>query len=310
MAENRNPLALYASPSLRWGLLLEDHPEAHVTFDCRLGTELGIPSAMGGDEQFVVATIHFPPGTGKPDAIGYKPLSAGTKRSGDHDSDVWNVLCTKALGRALKRAGYPDNLNDLKALVLWRQRDAEINAIRAGTANLALTAAPIEKALEAAASRSAEGDSPDDRDAPDEIAEVEIVEDEPEPAKPNTVEKMRHALSKLGPKSKDVTAWARRQGWRVTSPKSEDEAQAILAYALRMQGVNPETGEAVDVNEEAGMLAELIGGLDETERKNFAAYCKMVDIDPNMAENDPTSLTPAQRAELLGWLDPDGDDEG
>lgn len=114
----------YASPGLRLGLLLEDHPEATYDFQLVTGEDVGVPKAFGGDKPFCLATIRFP--AGRSDVTAWKPVPT----SGSPDE--WNILCTKTLGRALKRAGYPDDLKDLKALVLWRQRDAEIAAIRGG----------------------------------------------------------------------------------------------------------------------------------------------------------------------------------
>jgi len=161
----------YASPGLRWGLLLEDQPGATYEFALMQGTEFPvnpIPAEFGGDRNFVVCTITFPASTGKSMVSAYKPAGQ------EGDPETWNVLCTKTLGRALKKAGYPDDLKDLKALLLWRQRTAETQAIMAGSAHLALEpgstavapgqaqralpSAPIEDALDdAAVSRSAAG---------------------------------------------------------------------------------------------------------------------------------------------------------
>lgn len=155
----------YASPGLRMGLLLEDHPQASHRFEVRSAEDLGIPKGMSGTGEFCVAIIERPD---MPDAIGWKPLPA---KGGPEE---WNVLCTKALGRALKRAGYPDDLPDLKALVLWRQRNAEIGAIGAGFIQQALppsakaiesgqAADPVAKALDSAATQRPRQD--DDGDA-------------------------------------------------------------------------------------------------------------------------------------------------
>lgn len=116
----------YASPNLRAGLLLDDHPTATFRFEMVTGTSLGIPERMGGDRDYCLCTISFNDGV-RPDRSAWKPVGR------DEDTpDEWNKLCTKTLGRALKRAGYPDDMGDLKALVVWRQRTAEIGAINAG----------------------------------------------------------------------------------------------------------------------------------------------------------------------------------
>lgn len=138
--------ASYASPLLRWALCVEDYPSATHTFDVVHGTELGIPESFGGAGEFLRCTITFGAGSGRQPAYGWKPL-AGVKRN----PDEFNSLSTKTLGRCLKRAGYPDDMVDLKACVLWRQRRAEIAAIQGGTPALG-TGAPdtVEAALDAA----------------------------------------------------------------------------------------------------------------------------------------------------------------
>lgn len=174
----------YASPGLRLGLLLEDHPEATYTFEMMSGEDLGIPERFGGDGDFCVCTITFANGRSKVQA--YKPLP------NKGDADTWNIICTKTLGRALKRAGYPDDLHDLKALVLWRQREAEISAIRGGTAQISLPSAnaiaalaapdPVQQALDAAAVRDPEQTGQDEGDGDggydDEVTDAELVDDE------------------------------------------------------------------------------------------------------------------------------------
>ncbi len=121
----------YVSPSLRWGIFKEDHPDASVEFHAAPGTELGIPENFGGSEQYCVATIFKHPGDPSP-IVGYKPVSDATGGRGDHLSDGWNILCTKALGRALKRGGYPDTTDDLRVFVQYKKRMAEHSAIRHG----------------------------------------------------------------------------------------------------------------------------------------------------------------------------------
>ena len=165
----------YASPGLRLGLLLEDHPDATYTFRMVSGDEIGVPASYGGAKQFCLCRIEF--GAGRAAVEAWKPVAdKGTP-------DEWNILCTKTLGRALKRAGYPDDLHDLKALVLWRQRDAEIAAIRGGAAQIALPTAnviaavptvdPMQQALDAAAVTDAEAVGADEVD----VETGEIVAD-------------------------------------------------------------------------------------------------------------------------------------
>lgn len=187
----------YASPGLRWGLLLEDQPGATYTFELLRGVDFPvnpIPEGFGGDRDFCVCTITFPPETGKSAVSAYKPAGA------QGDPEGWNVTCTKTLGRALKKAGYPDDLKDLKALLLWRQRTAETQAIMSGSAHLALDsgepapqralpAAPVEDALDEAAVSNGERVSGDDA-GDDEPVDAEVVEDRSE-----TVEELVEGLS-------------------------------------------------------------------------------------------------------------------
>jgi len=119
----------YVSPSVRWGLLKQDYPDAVVEFDHGTGADISIPDKFGGDESYCIANIRLRPSDTTP-IIGYKPFSDAQVRKNDHPSDAWNVLCTKALGRALKRAGYADTASELKVLVQYKQRLAEHEAIK------------------------------------------------------------------------------------------------------------------------------------------------------------------------------------
>lgn len=161
----------FASPGLRWGLLLEDHPRATHEFELKKGSTIGIPSEYGGDGNFCVCTIRIP---------GQEPIVAYKEAPKKKDPDEWVVACTKTLGRALKKAGYPDDLKDLKALVLWRQRNAEVAAIASGQA---LTTRPAPLEIEAGG-RDADDDGRPDVDHgaiddDDSIIDAEVVKDEP-----------------------------------------------------------------------------------------------------------------------------------
>lgn len=157
----------YASPGLRLGLLLEDHPNAVVTHELVAGADLPdghrVPAQFGGEGFFCVAKIDF--GDGRPPIYGVKAAPA------NGNADQWTVLCTKTTGRALKRAGYPDDTIDLKALVAWRARNADIEAVTSGVQTQALTSGgpqralgsgdPVSEAIDAAA-------APRDRSASDD----------------------------------------------------------------------------------------------------------------------------------------------
>lgn len=118
----------YVSPSVRWGMLKQDHPDAVFEFTHVIGVEIGIPEKFGGEEEYCVCQILLSP-TDELPIIGYKPISDARNGKNDHASDAWNILCTKALGRAVKRAGYDDTASALKVLVTYQQRKAEHGAI-------------------------------------------------------------------------------------------------------------------------------------------------------------------------------------
>lgn len=164
----------YASPGLRWGLLQDDYPGA--TNEFRLVTADGIPGGhpfARDDERFVLCTITFPEGTGKSPAYGWKPLSEARKS----DDESYAALRTKALGRAIKDAGYPDKLPDLKALTIWRKRTAEVAALAAGHVQAIDSTEHVMAALEAAAESTPDATSHDERGSNDDIDDAEIVEE-------------------------------------------------------------------------------------------------------------------------------------
>lgn len=107
----------YISTSLRWAMFKADWPDATVEFSEGTAAEAGIPSSFSKkDEKVCIATVSRYAGDTQV-LVGYKTLSDAKGR----DTDAWNVLCSKAMGRALKKAGYPDNMNDLKVLMRFRE---------------------------------------------------------------------------------------------------------------------------------------------------------------------------------------------
>lgn len=111
----------YLSTSVRWALFKSDHPDGEIKFTEATADEIGIPASFSKkDERFCVATITRY--SGDPlEIVAYKSVSAAGK---PNDSDAWHVLCSKAMGRALKKAGYPDTISDLKIMTRYQ----EINA--------------------------------------------------------------------------------------------------------------------------------------------------------------------------------------
>lgn len=249
----------YASPLLRWALMLEDWPNATHTFDVVRGDVLGIPERFGGKSEFLRCVIRFGKGN-QATAIGWKPLD-GAKQN----PDEYNVLCTKSLGRALKRAGYPDSLPDLKAMVVWRTRKAEIAQIAGATAAGALGAGEsVEHALEAAS--VADPDDLGHDDTPEEpvmhrvlgerlteeavlvdVETGEIIEATMEgevaeameeittqyAPQAETMEMLRQAVTDSAKTNtqKALRAWAKDQRWSVTDPPTEAAALMLIAKA-------------------------------------------------------------------------------
>jgi hypothetical protein len=129
----------------------------------------------------------------------------------------------------LKRAGYPDDLKDLKALVLWRQRDAEIAAIRGGaelTVQSANTIAalpsadPMQLALDQAGVTSDEAIGGDEE--PDAFADV--VDDE-------TLDQITELMDGLNPTEEKVfLAFLKKLGVTNLIYATATDAEAILGW--------------------------------------------------------------------------------
>jgi len=112
-----------------------DWPDATVEFSEGTAADAGIPASFSKkDEKVCIATVvRF---KGDTPFIGYKSFADAKGR----DTDAWNVLCSKAMGRALKKAGSPDNMNDLKVLMRFRESigTAKKNESQVKNANMAV----------------------------------------------------------------------------------------------------------------------------------------------------------------------------
>lgn len=112
----------YLSTSVRWALFKSDNPDGEIKFTEASAEEIGVPSSFSKQgERFCVATITRYPGDALA-LVAYKSVSAAGKIT---DSDAWHVLCSKAMGRALKKAGYPDTISDLKIMTRYREIGTE-----------------------------------------------------------------------------------------------------------------------------------------------------------------------------------------
>lgn len=119
----------YISTSLRWSMFKADWPDATVEFTEGTAADAGVPASFSKkDEKVCIATVtRF---KGDTPFIGYKSVSDAKGR----DTDAWNVLCSKAMGRALKKAGSPDNMNDLKVLMRFREAIGTAKKVETKTA--------------------------------------------------------------------------------------------------------------------------------------------------------------------------------
>lgn len=156
MAEFDDRFKNYASAGLRWGLCLEDHPDVKRTYTEASGRDLGGAYAVRWpDTPFVVCTLTIPGHAEQ--HVGVKEIPKMVKRKNqaavawENTVDNYLVLQTQACGRALRSAGYPHSVPDLKLVMLWRRRNAEVDSLA------------LEKALDAA---GGEEDDDDEDEAP------------------------------------------------------------------------------------------------------------------------------------------------
>lgn len=270
----------FASPGLRWGLLLEDHPRATHEFALKRGLDIGIPSEYGGDGNFCVCTIHIP---------GQEPIVAYKEAPRKKEPDEWVVACTKTLGRALKKAGYPDDLKDLKALVLWRQRNAEVQAIATGGVLESGEGKPLE--IEAGG-RDADDDGAPDvdhdvtddteaaaNDPDDEITDAEIV-DEPSIT-------TRNAAGEVVTQHPAPEPTERPSAGHRTPPSAEPAPEP-----------EPAADEAPAIDAELWEnLAREVENLSGRDRRDFAQFCNEQSIP-----EDPNQWTQDDLIEIDNWF--------
>ena len=108
----------YLSTSVRWAMFKADWPDASIEFSESTPSEIGIPSTFSKkDEKICVAHVARYKGDESP-IVAYK---AESDVRGPKDTDSWHALCSKAMGRAMKKAGYPDTMGDLKTLINFRK---------------------------------------------------------------------------------------------------------------------------------------------------------------------------------------------
>lgn len=195
MADDNRIKATYVSPTVRLAFLREDHPNATVTYAVLSAEELGIPPVfLDGVEHFVVCDLTLTPG--EPPIRAWKEVrlqeerwvTEGARRVKRMQNvrltpEALVVLQTKALGRACKLAGYPDDLDDFKALVLWRTRNRQIAAIgpKPGELEAAVAALPAAERDDDGVPVAASQDVDDGGDIEDgDVVEPLEAADEPD----------------------------------------------------------------------------------------------------------------------------------
>lgn len=108
----------YLSTSVRWAMFKADWPDGAIEFTESTPAEIGIPGSFSKkDEKICVATVTRFTGDDRP-IVAYK---AESDVRGARDTDSWHALCSKAMGRAMKKAGYPDTMTDLRILMKFRE---------------------------------------------------------------------------------------------------------------------------------------------------------------------------------------------
>lgn len=111
--------------TLRWGLLLEELPGATYTPEVVDAADVGIDTDFCGSTRVCRVTIEFP--DGRAPVSGWQEVGASaTKTPGAFDT-----VTMSALDRALTNAGYPPDVEDLRFLMRWRFRKAEVGLLDA-----------------------------------------------------------------------------------------------------------------------------------------------------------------------------------
>lgn len=224
----------YVSPHTRFALLLDDHPEADHHFGWASADELGIPPSWAqGYSEFVTCTIEIP---------GHKPVVRWKEIADDEDRNPEELVKAqaKALGRAARAAGYPDRMQDLRAMVLWRQRKAE--AALGGGSAVTPDALPAGTSPAGgpppAGQLAAGGPDPDERwtDPDDEVAEAELDDvvdqrtGEAEKPADGTMATLAQVLNDTA-KAKvqdQLKAFCNERGYSMIRPKTELEAREVI----------------------------------------------------------------------------------
>jgi hypothetical protein len=224
MADERRGLAGYASPALRWAMLLEDHPTAKVTYGTQSADDGGIPEDWRENCQgLVTASIDF--GDGREPITAWKEVPEtewikGKKQDFEKNPENLVKLRTQALGRALKQAGYPDGIDDLRPLITWRRRLLELQAVANGRE--LPPAPPIDEALPASGLPTPDADRED-------VLDVESTEETIAQTPPWPDELVQ--LTAQMPADIQAEVWAFASGRNITPASDEKDLRKLIAFA-------------------------------------------------------------------------------
>lgn len=251
----------YASPQLRWSLLLNDHPTTPPPV-FEVGADPA-PKAFADDHPCCVVTVSVP---GRFPVQGYRSLR-GVRQG---DVDHWWRRCAEAFSDALEAAGYPATIEDLKLVSRWLH-PATHTTPRHDTPPPQPAPAPPPSTPDQPADTEPHG-----RDA-DATATVEAV------------------LASLGSRRPALEAWAKNQGlW----PPTPDNADRLIARAAELAAdetfVGPLTDPEEDPVETARQFLDRMGvavpapePLDTVSAAEIAAVrAELAALDDRMADAD------------------------
>lgn len=247
----------YVSPMLRLAFLREDHPGLDIAYGVMAADESGIHPAFRADcDWFVTCTITIP---GCPPVVAWKEVPKQEERWVNKQKrmvpfemtpESLIVLQTKALGRACKQLGYPDDMTEFKSLVLWRQRNREIASLGQLAVSPTAGALPsgrddeMSKALDAAGRTDDEERATklDDDDQP--IADATVVDaagnvvnsdgeiiEPPADADEDALATYMEVIAAVEPDVKlHLAAWAKDRGIRNIMAPLPNQAQDLLNW--------------------------------------------------------------------------------
>lgn len=288
----------YASPGMRWGMYLHDHPYCdQPVYEVITLEEAGYPALFHGNCQGVIRCT-LKAGDGSKPSVGLKEIPVQESRRNSSKTNVantaetWPKFKTAALGRALKAAGYPDDTEDLKALLLWKRRHVEMKAIADGI-QPAPTPSPVADDDDLGASAKATPDFEHEAHGDRADEEQGDPDGEPDPVHVRWHPDLIDKVSQLG--EDDVAAvltFAREKGIDVENPdKKLKNLDAFIAARLRSQTAPATDGEVQQAPDT--MVTSLVATIEELTEVNRAEAIRLI-VELVGAQWPPQELTMPQ----------------